>query len=99
MKFVFYRLSYPLAVIDMATCSELSFTKHIEQNYKQKILQSIQNIPCKGYFDFKVDNGYAFLNVSRNFASYLKKVLKKEGFKLRYMIRKWKYPGINLKIV
>ena len=65
----------------------------IKERYSAKILESIEHISCEGYFDFKEENGYAFLNVSRDLATSPLKLLKDDSFGLRYMIRKNKYPG------
>ena len=73
--------------------SKLSYPAYIKENYKDHLLQSVKSIPCDGYFDFKCDNGYAFLNVDRKLATSALSGLRKEGFSLRYIIRKQKYPG------
>ena len=72
-----------------------SYLAYIKETYRKSILQSIQSVPCEGYFDFKAANGYAFLHVEKEFANASLTVLKDEGFSLRYMIRKNKCPGIH----
>ena len=44
-------------------------------------------------FEFKYDNGYGFVTVSEEFAELAEEIMSHEGFRLRYTIKKKKYPG------
>ena len=50
----------------------------------------------EGKFGFNPDNGYAFVSVSRELTKNPYNILKHKGFKVRYTIRKQKFPGISL---
>ena len=49
----------------------------------------------EGELEFTLKNSYAFVSVSTKFASRAENIMKHEGFSLRYMIRKKKFPGIE----
>ena len=69
-----------------------SYARWIRDKYKEEMLQAIKEVKCEGCFDFG-ENGYCFLSVSADFAYRVSKILQKEGFGVRYQIRKNKFPG------
>ena len=69
-----------------------SYGRHLRDKYKEEMLNAIRGVKCEGCFDFG-DNGYCFLSVSANFAHQVAKIMQKEGFGVRYQIRKNRFPG------
>jgi hypothetical protein len=51
----------------------------------------------KGRYGFNSKNSYAFISVTCQFARTAERIMKQEGFCLRYLIRKNKFPGIYFK--
>ena len=70
------------------------FREYIVEQYETDLIKSVQNVRSEGYFNFKEENGYCFLKVSSNYARKSVPILEHEGFCLRRMIRKYRYPGI-----
>ena len=75
-----------------------NFPEQIISMYEKKLLESVQSTAMFGYVDIK-ENGYAFVNVSREFVENVLTVLENEGFKLRWMIRKERYPATHISLV
>ena len=69
-----------------------SYAKWIRDKYKVEMLNAIKEVKCEGCFDFG-ENGYCFLSVSADFAYRVSKIMQKEGFGVRYQIRKNRFPG------
>ena len=63
-------------------------------SFPPSLLQAIQKIECEGSFEWRKDNGYAFLSVSSElgFLSLLPALYAK-GFRVRWTIRKKRFPA------
>ena len=71
----------------------LDFPKKLIEKYSDEILTAIKNVSRKGKFNFKVDNGFTYLDASSDFAWLILDILRREGFVVRYQIRKNRTPG------
>ena len=72
----------------------MTFEEYLRKKYENLLVESVKEIRCEGYFDYKEENGYAFVNVSNEFPIMPIKILRNEGFSIRYLIRKRRYPGM-----
>ena len=70
-----------------------AFADRIKERYEKEMLEAIKDVPCEGTFDYKSDNGFAYLNVDRGFGFNCAFVMRKMGFRVRYNIFKNMDPG------
>ena len=66
-------------------------------NFSSSLLQAVEKIACEGRFQWRRDNGYAFLGVSNQFGfESLLPGLYEKGFRVRWNIRKRRYPAAHI---
>jgi hypothetical protein len=82
------------------TTEFVNFQQTILPDYIPNLLQAIKNIECVGRFEWRKDNGYAFLSVSNQFGfKSLLPGLFERGFRVRWTIRKRRTPAAHISVM
>ena len=75
-----------------------SYPVYLKKNYEDSLVHSVKHLRWIGYFNYSSENKYSFLDVSKEFANLPHQILSQEGFCVRYLIRKNKFPGAHISI-
>ena len=76
------------------------FEQTVLPEFIPSLLQAVKNIECVGKFQWRKDNGYAFVSVSNQFGfQSLLPGLYAKGFRVRWTIKKRRYPAAHTSVM